>query len=143
MALYFGEGAPRTLILYLKYKKKSLSLIRGVNNRVSCRSIFGEFMILTITSLYILEILCFIIKNKIYTTQYSDIHSYNTIHKHNLYVELCNTARCKKSVINMGTKIYNNLPLEIKSIDNFKVFRRKLKSYLLHSAFYSLQDFFN
>jgi hypothetical protein len=79
---------------------------------------FGEFKILTITSLYIFEILCFIIKNKIYTTQYSDIHSYNTIDKHNLYVQLCNTAHCKKSVIKMGTKIYYNLPLEIKSVEN-------------------------
>jgi hypothetical protein len=41
----------------------------------------------------------------------------------------------------MGTKIYNNLPLEIKSVDNFNVFKRKLKNYLLHSAFYSLQEF--
>jgi hypothetical protein len=41
----------------------------------------------------------------------------------------------------MGTRIYNNLPLEIKSVENFKVFKRKLKNYLLHSAFYSLQGF--
>jgi hypothetical protein len=41
----------------------------------------------------------------------------------------------------MGPKIYNNLPLEIKRVDNFNVFKRKLKNYLLHSAFYSLQEF--
>jgi hypothetical protein len=41
----------------------------------------------------------------------------------------------------MGTKIYNNLPLEIKSVDNFNVFKRKLKNDLLHSAFNSLQEF--
>jgi hypothetical protein len=140
MASYFGKGGPRTLILYSKYKK-TLRLIRGVNNRMSCRSMFGEFKILTVTSLYVFEILCFIIKNKIYTTQNSDIHSYNTIHKHNLYVQQCNTACCKKSVINRGTKIYNNLPLEIKSVENFKVFKKKLKNYLLHSAFYCLQEF--
>jgi hypothetical protein len=40
----------------------------------------------------------------------------------------------------MGTKIYNNLPLEIKSVEHFKVFKRKLKNYLLHSAFYTLQE---
>jgi hypothetical protein len=38
-------------------------------------------------------------------------------------------------------KIFNNLPLEPKSVENFKVFKRKLKIYLLHSAFYSPQDF--
>jgi hypothetical protein len=93
MASYFGKGG--TDIVF-KIQKKSLRLIRGVNNRVSCRSMFGKFKILTVTSIYIFEILCFIIKNKIYSTQYSDIHSYNTIHKHNFYVQLCNTARCKK-----------------------------------------------
>jgi hypothetical protein len=48
-----------------------------------------------------------------------------------------------KSVINMDIKILNSLPLELKSIENFKVFKeKKLKSYLLHRAFYSLQEFF-
>jgi hypothetical protein len=37
----------------------------------------------------------------------------------------------KKSVINMGIKRHNNLPTELKRIDNFKVFKNKLKSYLL------------
>jgi hypothetical protein len=76
-----------------------------------------------------------------YTTQYSDIHGYNTIHKFNLYVQLCNTDQCKKNIINMGIKIFNNLPLELKSIENFKDFKGKLKSYLLHSTFYSFQEF--
>jgi hypothetical protein len=38
---------------------QGLRLIKGVNNRVSCRSLFGDFKILTVTSLYIFEILCF------------------------------------------------------------------------------------
>jgi hypothetical protein len=43
---------------YLKYRKKGLRLIKGVKNRMSCRSLFGDFKILTVTSLYIFEILC-------------------------------------------------------------------------------------
>jgi hypothetical protein len=46
----------------------------------------------------------------------------------------------KKSVINMGIKIHNNLPLEIKRIENVKVFKNKLKSYLLQNCFHSLQE---
>jgi hypothetical protein len=48
----------------------------------------------------------------------------------------------KKSVINMRIKILNNLPLELKSVENFTVYKRKLKSYLLHGAFCALQVFF-
>jgi hypothetical protein len=43
----------------------------------------------------------------------------------------------------MGIKIYNNLPSEIKSSQNFKAFKNKLKDYLLLNAFYSLKEFFN
>jgi hypothetical protein len=61
-----------------KIQKKCLRLIKGVKNRVSFISLFGDFKILTVSSLYIFEILWFIKKNKIYTTQYSDIRKYNT-----------------------------------------------------------------
>jgi hypothetical protein len=54
-------------------------------------------------------------KNKIYTIQYSDVHDYNTIHKQNLYVQFCNTEHSKRGVINMGTKIFNGLPIELKN----------------------------
>jgi hypothetical protein len=41
----------------------------------------------------------------------------------------------------MGIKIFN-IPLELKGVADFRVFKRKLKGYLLLSAFYSLQEFF-
>jgi hypothetical protein len=113
----------------------------GINNRASCRSLFSELEILSLHGIYF-EILRLIIKNKIYTTQYSDVHSYNTMYKHNLYVQCCNTNCCKISVINISIEIFNSLPLELKSVTDFKVFKRNLKGYLLHSAFYSLQVFF-
>jgi hypothetical protein len=71
---------------------------------------------------------------------YFDIHKYNT--KGDLYVQLCNTACCKKSVINMGIKIHNNLASKLKIIEHLKIFKNKLKSYLLQNCFYSLQEFF-
>jgi len=37
----------------------------------------------------------------------------------------------KNSVINMGSIIYNKLPDHLKEIDSFKVFKRKLKLFLL------------
>jgi hypothetical protein len=41
----------------------------------------------------------------------------------------------------MGIKIYNNLLSEIKTTQNVKAFKRKLKDYLLLNAFYSLKEF--
>jgi hypothetical protein len=50
---------------------------------------------------------------------------------------------CKKSVINMGIKIFNGLFLELKSIENFKVFKKMLKNHLICNEFYSLHEFHN
>jgi hypothetical protein len=140
--IIFWGGMQKDSETLLKLQKKSVRVIKGVRNRVSCRSLFHELKILTVTSLHIFEILCFIIKNKIYTTQYSDVHGYSTIHKNNLYVQFCNTECSKRGVVSMGTKIFNGLPFELKNEINFNVFKKKLKSYLLCNVFYSLQEFF-
>jgi len=47
----------------------------------------------------------------------------------------------KKSVINTGTKLYNKMPGYLKEMDNSEVFKRELKSFLLHHAFYSVEEF--
>jgi hypothetical protein len=107
-------GCKRTQKFYLNGTKQFVRVVKGIQNRVSCRSLFLELNILTVTSLYIFDILWFKIKNKIYTTQYSDVHGYNTIHKHNLYVQICNTEHNKSGVISMGTNLFNGLPLELK-----------------------------
>jgi hypothetical protein len=45
-----------------------------------------------------------------------------TIHKHNLYVQFCNTEHSMRGVISMGTKIFNGLPSELRNVKNFNVF---------------------
>jgi hypothetical protein len=42
----------------------------------------------------------------------------------------------------MGTKLFNHLPVELKQLDNFKQFRKKVKSFLLNKPLYSLKEFF-
>jgi hypothetical protein len=58
-----------------KPQKKCVRVAKGVNN-----SFLWKFVLRiedSVTSLYIFDILCFIIKNKAYTTQYSDLgHRY-------------------------------------------------------------------
>jgi hypothetical protein len=51
-----GEGESNKI---LKIQKRILRLIKGVNSRTSCRPIFKELKIFTVTSLYVLEVLCF------------------------------------------------------------------------------------
>jgi len=68
------------------------------------------------------------------------VHRYNTQRKMDIHVKLQNTEVYKKSVINMGTKVYNSLPGFIKEIDDYKGFKKELKLFLLHHSFYSVEE---
>jgi hypothetical protein len=46
-----------------------------------------------------------------------------------------------QSVINMGTKVYNNVPIFFKEIDDYRAFKRELKLFFLLQTFYSVEEF--
>jgi hypothetical protein len=50
----------------------------GVSSRMSCRQLFKELNILTLASLYIFEVTCFIRKYCQPLEQNSQVHQYNT-----------------------------------------------------------------
>jgi hypothetical protein len=44
-----------------------------------------------------------------------------------IYIQSYNTEIYKKSVINIGNKVYNKLPNYIKETDSYKAFKKELK----------------
>jgi len=54
-----------------------------------------------------------------------------------IHIQSFNTDLYKRSVINMGTKLYNILPGYIKEIDRYKTFKKELKSLLLYLCLYN------
>jgi hypothetical protein len=125
----------------LKIQKRILRLMRGVNSRTSCGPIFKDSKILTVTSLYIFDVLCYFWKYNLYATRNSDLHDYNTRRKDDYHVLNCNISTFKKSVINMGIKSYNVLPLELRKAKEFNDFKHQLKLFLLNHPFYALHKF--
>jgi len=61
--------------------------------------------------------------------------------KLDIHVKMKSTETYKKSVINMGTKLYNKLPRFLKEIEDYGTFRKKLKLFLLLHSFYSVEEF--
>jgi len=102
---------------------------------MSCRQLFKESNILTVASLCIFEVTCFIRKYCQSLEQNTQVHQHNTQRKLDLHVKMQNTEVYKKSVINMGMKVYNNLPRFLKEIDDYRAFKRKLKKFLLLQFF--------
>jgi len=68
---------------------------------------------------------------------FGTLYIYIYIHTHTH----THTHTHKKSVINMGTKVYNKLSGYIKEIDSYKVFKKELKLFLLLHIFYSVEKF--
>ena len=111
----------------------------GVSSRTSCRQLFQELNILTLVSLYVMEVTCYIRKHHQFLDLNSNIHAHNTRRKMDIHIQSYNTDLYKRSVINGGTKLYNKLPGNIKEIDSYKTFKKELKSRLLLHSFHSVE----
>jgi len=112
----------------------------GVSSRTSSRQLFKELNILTLVSLYIMEVICYIRKHHQFVDINSNNHVHNTRRKMDIHIQSYNIDLDNRSVIYIGTKLYNKLPGYIKEIDSYKTFKKELKSLLLHS-FYSVEEF--
>jgi len=53
----------------------------------------------------------------------------------------CNTALFKRSVINMGIRLYNKIPNKIQQLETFRDFKLRMKLFLLDHPFYLLNEF--
>ena len=135
-------GRSEACVKILRIQKKVIRMITGLKKGDSCKKKFRELGILTVTSLYVLEVLCYMRKHARHIPENSAIHDHNTRQKTDLHIHTCRTASLQKSVINTGIRLFNHLPIELKHILEPKQFKRKLKLHLLNHPLYSLKEFF-
>jgi hypothetical protein len=90
---------------------------------------------LTVTSLYILEVMCYIKRHKVDLSQNINIHKHNTRPNRDYHVKYCRMSFFLKSVINRGIELFNKLPNNIKNMEHFPTFRKELRSFLLSNVF--------
>jgi hypothetical protein len=74
--VFWGTGCDS--IKFFRMQKKVIRLIAGIKKCESCRQIFKDFKVLTMPSFYIVEVLCFINKNKKNLNNKCHIHNHNT-----------------------------------------------------------------
>jgi len=147
------ESIARYCIIFWRVKRESIVIFRqqkiliptmcGVGRGTSCKILFKECRLLTITSLYILEVLCFIKKYKL---EPQKMNKYMIIIQGEVNIYISNHAKKiskKKSVINMGIRLYNKLPKNIQQEERYKSYKRKMKGFLKDNAFYSLDEYLN
>ena len=139
-------SAPNTtgqLDKILKLQKKYCRLITFSDFRAHSRPLFQRLSILSVNNKYKFQLLLHIykiehnlIQNKYSLglfTKNSSIHTHNTRHRDNLHIPKCYTSLRQRTIIFQGPKLWNLLPIDIKSSPSLNVFKRKLMKFLLHS----------
>jgi len=128
-----------------KIQKIIIRIITNKSKRDSCRHLYKQLQILTLSSQYIFSLLVFVAKNRDLFLSSSEIHDINTCNNYNLHLPTTNLTLVQKGVLYSGSKIYNHLPFHINTLSNdLKHFKSTLKSFLTEHTctLYSLEEFY-
>lgn len=121
-------------------QKRAIRNLSNAHPRTHCRPLFIENNILTLPSLFILETACLIHKNRHNFPSHQRVYSTRQIS--NIPLPIPHSSLVRNSFVYGGVKIYNHVDLQIRALQNLKMFRQNLKKFLLNKAFYSIDEFF-
>ena len=120
-------------------QKRLLRLIFSLDHRESCRPIFESHNLLTLPSIYILKAVTYVHKNfnKFEKLQ----HGYSTRNGENLVTASHASTFFERSPQFDFVRVYNKLPLSIRSSKSITGFKTITKRLLLSRTYYSYQDY--
>lgn len=124
-------------------QKRVVRLMFGIEQRVSCRSVFVSNKVLTFVGLYLYKLLCFIYNHKKDFLTQIDIHCHDTRGKDNLNIPRFNHSKFKLTPQYVGISVYNDLPERFKHITTLKTFKKEIKGLLLEGCPYTVTEFKN
>ena len=124
-------------------QKRIIRILCNKSKHDTCRHHFKQLQILALSSQDIYSILIFVVKKRDLFLLNSEIHNLNTRDNYNLHLPSTNFTMIQKGVLYSGSELFNNLPLEIKSLSgDVKHFKIKLKSFLIDHTLYSLDEYY-
>ena len=122
-------------------QKKIIRTIYKANQHTSCRNLFRTLGILPLPCVYICEMVCWIKRHRNKLDLNLNLHDHNTRHKADLHPLTCRTNLIKNNGLNMGIRLFNKLPEQLKNLETNHTFKNNVKKYLLHNVFYSVNEF--
>lgn len=134
-----GACDSQTIKIFI-LQKKAVKIINQKHQQEHCKILFQQDKILTLTSIYILEILTLLKQNP--PDKRTECHKYQLRNETNYNLPHHRLHKTSRTPTFMGIKIFNSLPEKLKIITEDKKFFRELKKYLLDKAYYSLKEYF-
>ena len=137
--LFWGASPQAKRIFILQ--KKAVRILTWVSSRHSCRDLFKQVGVLTLTGILIQAAATFVRINSSIFTQNSQIHDHMTRSSRHIHLATHNLSLFSKGPYYLSSIIYNKLPDKILSSSSDSIFKHNLKSFLIDKSFYSLQEF--
>lgn len=122
------------------HQKRIIRLMFDLPYRSSCRGYFVRRKILTLVSIYVLNILTYTHKNRSKYPSHSDVHLYNTRGAQKIYPSRHKHSFHRKAPLNAGCRLYNLLPATLTGLPT-KSFEKQLRRILCDNAFYTMREF--
>lgn len=122
-------------------QKQAIRAVFKLKFRESCKPSFKYHRILTVPSLYIMEVLMLMKKNMSLFDIHKRRHTYNTRRREDFNFPAHRLSLLEKSPFYAGLGFFNKLPLTLKEEPNVQAFRSQVEKHLLDSCVYSVQDF--
>lgn len=127
-------------------QKRILRTMFNVHPTTTCKDLFTRAKIMTLPSLYIYRLILYIRSNEHKFKKNEDIHSHDTRQKNNIHQNYSRLKVGQNSPDYVGIKMFNKFKLIYENDNNDKwcnaSFETKLKKFLIHNAFYSIEQFF-
>ena len=122
-------------------QKRVVRCMLGLHSTTSCREVFKNLKILTVTSVYIYEMCVYVYKNKDTFVRNRDIHGLNTRSRDSYYIDFARLDVSRNLPGYLGLDIFNRLPESVKCQPTLARFKNQLKLLLLQHSFYNLNEF--
>lgn len=123
-------------------QKRIIRLMFDLPYGTSCRGYFACKKIMTLVSLYILDVLVYTHERRGNYMLHSDVHMYGTRGAERIYLERERHTFQRKAPVNAGCRLYNLLPPSFIGLP-IALFRSRLKRLLSTNVFYTLNEFEN
>lgn len=140
-AIFNWGHSPHSAVIF-KLQRRCIRIMTGMRYRECCRHQFISLKILTFPSVYILQCLIFMKRNRSLYSTHSDRHGYPTRGNADLVIGFRRLSKSRNGSGYYSPKLFNALPPWFRVIDE-QSFRKRLKVFLVAGAFYSINEFLN
>ena len=136
--ILWGSSSKCNLNRIFVLQKRAIRCILRLKPTDSCFDHFKELQILTVPSIYMFEVICYIKEHNPATAHQ---HSHNTRNR-NINPSVTHNLKLFESKPDyIGLKFFNQLPPQIAQISSIKKFKYELKKYLIDQCFYQLPPY--